>query len=804
MSTQSNSNDTPSFDEFADDDWPGAMRPATWFLHHPDAGKRWQPSAGGALRGKPGGPGLSLGTAEPYGSPWQKSQLLWSESGFQWHAPSRATTKRGYQGRHSVQPAMPLSAPVVYEVAPAQPETSQPESRKRRRVATVVVPTAVVATVAAVSVVLLTGNGPGTTGIPQTIGMYSGQQLRGVFQQIDAVADDRDTIVTTGSQSSDGQVRQQFFVSTDGGASWRLAQLHGQPPLGHAATLIANGPAGWLAVGPHATWTSGNGLTWTLASVHGLPGGPVRVLTGTANGFLAGGTTAWVSRDGMTWTAVHLALAPGETLRAITSAASRGPDTLISATVADGATSYAGAWLSTDGGSSWARVTAPASGIVGFGSGPSRFLAVGTSGVAYFSQNGTDWQSAGPIDPAGGWSPTAVNGLVVTGQTTAGTTVAYSFAGGSWTPARLGAGSTLGPAVATGRTVVAAGATQASAVGQQGVLLEADRTGSARSVPLTAIPGAVVPELAVNDMATGADVQVAVGSANGYPAIWRRQSGGSWMLESSSELTSGQDQLGALTGVAHGPEGWLAVGSVMYASADGVAWRPVAGPADVTMTAAGPGGYVVACGGSAWWSPDLASWSQGGGIDGQVLAVAADAHGFVSVGSDDRSPAVWTTSDGRSWMAVALPVPAGASSAVLQQVASDGTRLAALGQATTPAGVVPFAEVSVNGGATWLQVPFASPGAGTSFTALVGGSDGFTAVGQYGSGMPAAWTSADGTVWVQSRLAGLGSGYRITALAPAGSPADSVVNAVGSVATAQSQGAFIMGLPSPSRPSPSR
>ena len=42
-------------------------------------------------------------------------------------------------------------------------------------------------------------------------------------------------------------------------------------------------------------------------------------------------------------------------------------------------------------------------------------------GVAFFSQNGSDWHYAGTIDPAGGWSPTAVNGgsdgFAVTGKT---------------------------------------------------------------------------------------------------------------------------------------------------------------------------------------------------------------------------------------------------------------------------------------------------------------------------------------------------------------------------------------------------
>jgi hypothetical protein len=737
----------------------------------------------------------------------------------------------------------------------------------RRRVVTVVLPTAVGATVAAVAITLLTQHGPrpshatashpvprveSKSQAPHTIGIYSGQQQRGVFQQIDSIADYADTIVTTGSQSSDGQVRQQFFVSDDSGASWQLAPVQaargGQPSLGHAATLIARGPAGWLAVGPQAIWASKDGLSWTLAAGHGITHGQVQVLTGTATGFLAGGTVAapgggtqgavWVSRDGMNWqqlTAAQLGLASGDLLRDISAAASRGPDTVISGTVDSGATTYAGVWLSTDGGSSWTRVAVPADhgaagGIVGLSSDAAGLLAVrpgrAAGGVAYFSKNGLYWQYAGTIDPAGGWSPSAVKGgsggFAVTGQTAAGAIVAYSStgAGAVWTQTgalgTVASESTLSPAVAVAGTVVAAGSTDASEVGQQGVLLEANRSGSVQTVPLADLPGAVVPELAMNAMAAAGDMQVAVGSADGYPAIWYRQDGGSWTLVSSPALTSatqtsGQDHLAALTAVTRGPEGWLAIGasgSLAFTSADGVTWQPAPGNVaqglagvSAVAVAAGPAGYVevgnpVAPGASdVWWSPDLTAWSQVRDLnDGQVRAVAADAHGFVAVGSQDGKPAAWTTSNGGPWSAFVLPLPAGASSAVLQQVAVSGNRVVALGQATAEGGVVPFAVLSVDGGARWVQVPFVAPGPGTSFTALIAGVHGFTAVGQYGpSGQttPAAWTSARGTAWARTPLSGLTDAYRITALAPAGSSA----TAIGSIATEQSQGTFMVGVP---------
>ena len=63
-----------------------------------------------------------------------------------------------------------------------------------------------------------------------------------------------------------------------------------------------------------------------------------------------------------------------------------------------------------------------------------------------------------------------------------------------------------------------------------------------------------------------------------------------------------------------------------------------------------------------WWSRDLSSWTRAPGASGtsgsdQVLAVAAGPSGFVSAGSRDDQPAVWITSDGRTWTAVSVPLP---------------------------------------------------------------------------------------------------------------------------------------------------
>jgi hypothetical protein len=769
-----------------------------------------------------------------------------------------------------------------------------------RRTATIAVPAIVLVAVAALALALLTGHGPKfgpltanqhrtpNAAAPQlplgavTFDTYPGQQQRGVFQTINRVVAAGNTIVTMGSQTSDGVVRQQFLVSTNAGASWQLAPIRapggGQAAPGHQAALLAGGPGGWVAVGPQAIWTSPSGLAWTLAATHGispqLPGDSVWVVTKTAGGFLAAGTGSadgagrgatqaviWTSRDGVTWqrmTAAQLGLAgPGETVLHISYATAQGNATVISGTVARGGTSYDAAWLSTNGGAAWTRVTIPAdhgagTAITGLGFDGAGLIAVrpgrtasgAADGIAYFSPNGQAWQYSATIDPVGGWSPGLVKGsdygFVVTGTSASGQLVGYTStgAGTTWLPTGLlgsaAAESVVGATVAPAGTIVAVGYTAASKLGQQPVFLQASTDGSVRPVQLAGIAGAVIPEMAIYSTAVADGVQVAVGSANGYPAVWRKTTGGPWTLVSSLALTqplAGADPgLRALTSVTHGPAGWLAVGApgpIVLTSADGTVWGMAGGniAQDLTGVSAvaatsGPAGYVivgklVAAGGSCvadvWWSPNLTSWTRAHDVNdttgsSQVLAVAAGAHGFVSVGSHDGKPAVWTTANGRSWKTIVLPVPDGAASAVLQQVAINGNRVVALGQATPAAGTgasttgastVPFAELSVDGGATWQQMPFNSPGPDTTFTALTAaGSTGFTAAGlfgQPGQQNVAVWTSATGVSWKPSQSSGLNGSeaWQIDALAPSGS----AVTGIGTVITQQSQQTVTFTLP---------
>jgi len=872
-----------------------------------------------ARRGFPGAPAFTTSPADkgegrqaPTGTPWQRSLRRWGGPAAEWDRPAGAPAGL----------AVPVGAPVAKDAgdllqpgagayqgpgefpepypdgAALEPDGAQhraghtlflepsrgPRLRPRgERLLATAAAAVVLALVAALMFTLLTGHSlkagqlaagqarsqPTATLSPLTLGMYAGQKQRGVSQAINRIVASGTTIVATGSQTSDGIVRQQFFASVNGGASWQLAPVSvpggGQPPVGYAATRIAGGPSGWAAVGPQAIWTSPDGVSWTLAATHGiapmLPGDQMWVLNSTAQGFLAAGITTyagrtqaviWTSRDGLSWqreTAAQLRLArPGETVRSISYAASRGSDTVISGTIVKGRAAYSGAWLSTDGGSAWTRVTVPAghgasNWITGLGFDASGLVAVrpGRSaqgegdGVAYFSPTGQAWQYSATVSAPDGWSPSLVKGsqygFVIAGTSAAGQILAYASTGTGtvWRPtAPLGdaagemvAGATVGPA----GTVIVIGSTAGNPVGQQAVFLEANTAGRIRPASVAGIPGGTVPELAVNALAAAAGQQVAAGSADGYPAVWRKAPGGSWALVLSQSQVLAYQGLRALTSVTHGPAGWLAVGApgpVVFTSADGTAWQDAAGPGSITSdlagvsavaAAAGPAGYVIAGnlagqGGAGvadvWWSRDLTSWTRAhdvndAGGSGQVLAVAPGPHGFVSAGSYDSRPAVWITADGRSWTTIVLPVPAGASSAVLQHVAVHGDRMVALGQETTSAGSAPFAELSANGGVSWRQVPFAGLGPDTVVTALTAGSGGFTAAGQVsepGQAQVALWTSANGSAWTRPNVKGItgaraGGSYQITALASSGPG----VTGIGSVVTQQSQGAFAVTLP---------
>ncbi len=716
----------------------------------------------------------------------------------------------------------------------------------------------------------------------------AGESARAIYQPIGGVASSGSTVVAVGSQAGARIARAQFFVSADGGHSWHLAPVQGpgggEPPPGHAARLVAGGQGAWVAVGPDAVWTSKDGQSWMLSSSQGIvpmqAGDQVLALARTGNGFIAAGENApggkvasspvlWTSPDGLSWQRLgagqlRLAAGGGRVLR-ISFAASHGGAAVIGGVIAatsvkqigkkkQHVTTYSvGVWRSASGGTAWAPVTVPVSngasnwidGLAASGSGfvvirPATTSGSGRAGVAFVSANGSAWTYGGMITAArtANLAITGVAGsdagVVASGRVASGNLVAYvSQDGRSWQPtAVLGsasAESVSGATVAPGGTVIAAGASTGDPVSQRPFLALTGAQRSMVNIDVGSIVGATGPAVAVTGIAAAGSRLVAVGSAEGYPAIWSTTgSAGGWSR--GSGVTPGvlrRPGLQGLSGVVHGQAGWLAVGGVTGAaaphpvvvtSAGGLNWQAADGegafsaPGTYTAAAAaGPSGYVIVgeqvipartrishkrkqviqgrTVAAAWWSAGLSGWARGsdagsGDLDGaggrQMLAVTASSGGFVAVGSVGGRPAAWTSADGRRWRAVSVPLPAGVGSGVLQVVAVKGSRAVAAGSAVTAAGPVPFAVVSGDGGATWRAAVLGVPGGGAaggpvSVTAVAAAGGGFTMAGTSGSAGNAdvvLWSSADGNVWKASTPSGTGlSGpgvQEITALTASG------------------------------------
>ena len=261
---------------------------------------------------------------------------------------------------------------------------------------------------------------------------------------------------------------------------------------------------------------------------------------------------------------------------------------------------------------------------------------------------------------------------------------------------------------------------------------------------------------------------LAVGSADGHPAIWRRTAGGSWPL-AASVPSAVAAMPGTLDSIAHGADGWIAVGNthptggaagqpIAVTSADGVHWRaspatfPGPGPV-VVAVAAGPDGYVVVgrhvdgtrVYAAMWWSPGLSGWSQGdndagGVLDGQqhasmVNAVTATPGGFVATGAVGSDDAVWTSGRaGQRWNFDPMTPPPPATAAVLGPVTvnGDGVEVAA-GNEVVNGGNVPVVAVSTDGGQRWALVRLAVPGGHGTVNALIATGAGFVVAGQAGT-----------------------------------------------------------------------
>jgi hypothetical protein len=695
---------------------------------------------------------------------------------------------------------------------------------------------------------------------------------RGISQTLGGVASDGAEVVAVGSQSGARIPRAQFFISPNDGRSWSMGTERtpdgGEPPPGHAARFVAGGGGEWVAVGPGSIWTSADGRTWTLTPSAGMPlrpGDQIAVLRRTASGFLAAGANVpggdrakaspvlFLSANGVNWQrldARRLAL-PAGTGRVldIKYAAVAGSLTLIAGDVTTTTTKVTGpakhkttatvtavtggAWLSRDGGSTWVMAVSPAAApagqpqITGAAAVNGGFVLVRPALVArspalevYRSADGVGWRLAAALTAPGGLSAGLVDGgpagAVITGQAGRDLIAFVSATGASWsrTPAfgLSPAESVSAVAVAGGHAVVTATVTGPQS--RQPAISVVTAKAPVIQVNVAQIPGAFDPQLAVNDIAAADGTQVAVGSANGYPAAWTSGDGGSSWIRAAGATPATFDRPGTeqLTSVTHGAAGWLAVGDVtagasqhpvVLASADGQRWQAADGEASfgarglVTEQAAvGRGGYVIvgeqvtASGtlAAAWRSTNLAgatawqratvedpAWAAG---STQLQAVTATSTGFVAVGSAASQAAAWTSADGQTWRHVSLPMPIGSPRAVLQHVASSGRTVVAVGTAVITTGQrLPFAASSSNGGLTWTESVLPGPAGQASVTALTAADGTFTATGTLG-GTPGhqdvvVWTSANGSAWTAATPTGQGLNgpgiQAITALSASGS-----------------------------------
>lgn len=303
----------------------------------------------------------------------------------------------------------------------------------------------------------------------------------------------------------------------------------------------------------------------------------------------------------------------------------------------------------------------------------------------------------------------------------------------------------------------------------------------------------------VNSIAAAGGIRLAVGAADGHLAIWRRAADGSWtLISASSSAVSQRPGMESLLSVAHGPAGWIAVGAtdsqgsqqpVVVTSADGATWQAVNSTAftapgiSVMGVTASQNGYVVVgkqvsngrTFAAMWWSGDLRNWTGGsnGGLDGRlessaVYAVGATATGFVAAGTHGGGHTIWTSADGKNWSVYDVPKPPGATGALLQQVAVNGTRVVTAGYVVDKAGDAPIVVVSADGGKTWRQILLAAPGGVGAVSTLTAAANGFVAAGvagPAGAQHPVTWSSADGITWSAATPVSAG---QITALSAAG------------------------------------
>jgi hypothetical protein len=310
----------------------------------------------------------------------------------------------------------------------------------------------------------------------------------------------------------------------------------------------------------------------------------------------------------------------------------------------------------------------------------SLFIAAGpgTGGQAFLdSPDGRTWHLQPTLGQSVNVSGLAVGrgGLVAVGTDATGPMSWHSTDGLTWTAAAIPAAPDV-PGDAIGVAAVSTAGDGWIAMGTENQPCEIDCDlaidramvwVSADAVHWARQPDSpVLRRAAMTAVVRGGSGFVAVGRAPRDPAsmtfpadavVWTSADGQAWSRVPDSPVFQapvGTDQsFGAgMTGVAAGPEGLVAVGTVLTQGAIGSAL--------------------------AWWSADAQTWSRAEGerfLYGQLFTVATVPGGFLATGPSGEQSClggIWSSTDGRSWACVAsdpsfqgfAPYAAAASSAV--------------------------------------------------------------------------------------------------------------------------------------------
>ncbi|TAL05933.1 MAG: hypothetical protein EPO00_12045 [Chloroflexota bacterium] len=251
----------------------------------------------------------------------------------------------------------------------------------------------------------------------------------------------------------------------------------------------------------------------------------------------------------------------------------------------------------------------------------------------------------------------------------------------------------------------------------------------------------------LGQLAVGPRGVLGIGSRNaeGVVAIWKSADGVSWTSATDDISLHGRDgTFLTMTGIAGRGGGWLAVGGESLSCTPG-ACRLVRAV--------------------SWTSPDGLTWSRGEDSAAMQRAhmndVVRTVSGYIAIGSAAADPAradsairpaVWMSTDGRSWKrSEALPVVEADADAdiELDSVAVIGGRVVAVGHASTQTSASAAGFAWWTDGDTWSSAeigPF-YPSQDIRVAAAMGGFLAMFGTGPDPSCPRSIWRSADGASW---------------------------------------------------------